>query len=216
MLRALKAIARGVLRAVGLYTWYTISTKGPLKESGWLRSFDEGEPVDDQGGPVPWMVYPAVEFLVPRLRPDMSVFEYGSGNSTLWWASRVRELVSCEHDPAWYEKVRAGVPANVTMLHVPLVPGGDYCRKVSEYREAFDIVIIDGRDRVNCAVHAMTALKPDGVILWDDTYRSEYQEGYDALARAGYRRIDFRGFAPVFNQYGQTGIFYRPGNCLGI
>jgi hypothetical protein len=216
VLRLLKAVARGALKAVGLYTWYSISTKGPLKDSGWLRSFDQGEPVDAAGGPVPWMVYPAVDFLAPRLHADMSVFEYGSGNSTLWWAARVRELVSCEHDPVWYGKIRARVPANVTMHHVPLVTGGDYSKKVADYRGAFDIVVIDGRDRVHCAINAVPALKPGGVILWDDTYRVEYQEGYDALARAGFRKIAFVGLAPVFNQYGETGIFYRPGNCLGI
>ncbi len=216
MLRTLKAIARGALKSVGMYVCYSIKTRGPLKESGWLRSFDEGQPVDAQGGPVPWMVYPAVDFLAPRLRSDMSVFEYGSGNSTLWWAARVREVVSCEHDQAWYEKIRARAPANVTMVHVPLETGGEYSRKVGEYRDAFDIVVVDGRDRVNCAINALPALKAGGVILFDDTYRVEYQEGYDALERAGFRKLDFVGLAPVFNQYGQTGLFYRPGNCLGI
>jgi hypothetical protein len=216
MLRPLKAVARGALEALGLYTWYSLKTRGPLKESGWLRSFEEREPVDAAGRPVPWMVYPAIDFLAPRLRADMSVFEYGCGNSTLWWAARVRELVSCEHDRAWYEKIRPLAPANVTMHHVPLEPGGDYCRLVATFRDAFDIVVVDGRDRVRCAINAVGALKAQGVILWDDTYRTEYQEGYDALARAGFRKLPFVGLAPVFNQYGETGIFYRPDNCLGI
>lgn len=216
MLRTLKAIVRGALKSVGMYVCYSIKTRGPLKDSGWLRSFDTGEPVDAEGRPVPWMVYPAVDFLAPRLRPDMKVFEYGAGNSTLWWAARVRELITCEHDRAWYEKVRVRVPANVTLHHVPLGPDGEYSRKVGSYPGAFDIVVIDGRDRVQCALHALPALKPDGVILWDDTYRVEYQEGYDALAAAGFRKLGFVGLAPVFNQYGETGLFYRPGNCLGI
>jgi len=146
MIRPLKAVARRVLQALGLYVCYSLKTRGPLKDSGWLRSFDQGEPVDADGRPVPWLVYPVLDFLAPRLRADMSVFEYGSGNSTLWWAARVREVVSCEHDREWYERIRARAPANVTLHHVPLEYGGDYCRRVAGFSGAFDIVVVDGRD----------------------------------------------------------------------
>jgi hypothetical protein len=216
MIRPLKAVARRVLQALGLYVCYSLKTRGPLKDSGWLRSFDQGEPVDADGRPVPWLVYPVLDFLAPRLRADMSVFEYGSGNSTLWWAARVREVVSCEHDREWYERIRARAPANVTLHHVPLEYGGDYCRRVAGFSGAFDIVVVDGRDRVRCALNSVVALKPGGIILWDDSFRPEYQEGYDALARLGFRKLPFIGLAPVINQCSETGIFYRPDNCLGI
>ena len=32
----------------------------------------------------------------------MRVFEYGSGGSTLFWINNVQEVVSVEHDTAWY------------------------------------------------------------------------------------------------------------------
>lgn len=32
----------------------------------------------------------------------MRVFEYGSGGSTLFWISRVQEVISVEHDNSWY------------------------------------------------------------------------------------------------------------------
>ena len=216
MIRPIKTAVRTVLHSLGLYVWYSLATRGPLKESGWLRSFAQGEAVDAEGRPVPWITYPAIDFLAPRLRADMSVFEYGSGGSTLWWATRVREVVSCESERAWYEKILARAPANVTLHHVPLEWGGSYCQKIAAYPRAFDIVVLDGRDRVNCARHALGALKEGGVILWDDTYRMEYQEGYDLLAREGFRKLPFVGLVPVVNQYGETGIFYRTGNCLGI
>jgi hypothetical protein len=37
----------------------------------------------------------------------MRVFEYGAGGSTLFWAKRVREVVSIEHDRMWGERVQA-------------------------------------------------------------------------------------------------------------
>lgn len=59
--------------------------------------------VDDQ---MPWMSFPAVDFLKKIIRPDMHVFEYGSGGSTLFWASRVQRVISVEHDRDWFERMQ--------------------------------------------------------------------------------------------------------------
>jgi SAM-dependent methyltransferase len=39
------------------------------------------------------------------VRKEMTIFEYGSGGSTLFWASKVKQVVSVEHDPGWFEKM---------------------------------------------------------------------------------------------------------------
>lgn len=216
MTALIRRAAHRVLDAMGLYVWYSLATRGPLKQDGWLRSFAQGEPVDAEGHPLPWLTYAAIEFLGRRIRPGMSVFEYGCGNSTLWWAARVREVVSCEHDRDWYEKIRALAPDNATLRHVPLHYGGDYCRVVAEYPGRFDIVVIDGRDRVNCAKHALAALKPDGIIVWDNSDRDEYSLGYEHLEREGFHKIEFVGLLPMINDKCETGVFYRDANCLGL
>ena len=59
--------------------------------------------VEDQN---PWINFGAIEFLKKIVRPDMRVFEYGSGGSTLFWSSRVQEVVSVEHDFIWYSKMK--------------------------------------------------------------------------------------------------------------
>jgi hypothetical protein len=68
---------------------YSLYRTGPLKDDGWFRSCREQASVDANGNPIPWITYPAIEFLVKRINNQLSVFEYGCGNSTLWWASRV-------------------------------------------------------------------------------------------------------------------------------
>lgn len=55
----------------------------------------------------PWMCFPAVERLDQFLTSESRVFEYGSGGSTIYFAQRVREVVSIEHEPSWYSRVRA-------------------------------------------------------------------------------------------------------------
>jgi hypothetical protein len=212
----LKAIGRAVLKAAGLYEGFVLTRHGPLAEDGWVRSFRAGTPMDADGRPLPWLAYPAIDFLKRRVRPEMIVFEYGSGASTLWWANRVQEVVSCEHDREWYERLLPLVPKNVTLRHAPLQRGGEYCRVVAEQPGRYDIVVIDGRDRVNCAAHAPEGLTPGGVIVWDNTNRGEYAEGMRGLEARGFRALAFTGLAPVMPDRTETTVFYRDRNCLEL
>jgi hypothetical protein len=187
-----------------------------LREAGWFESHARSMPVDAAGGAIPWYTYGAIRFLAPRLQPSMAVFEYGSGNSTLWWAARAQRVVSCEHDSQWHSEMRGRLPPHVEYEYCALEPEGAYAARISRHRGEFDVVVIDGRDRVNCATHAIAALKDDGVVVWDNSDRAEYQAGYDFLSAQGFRRIDFWGMGPI-NGYGWcTSVFYRPHNCLGI
>lgn len=214
---ALRRAARFTLQCLGIRSLVALRRGGMLVEDGWFRSFDEGRPVDADGDPLPWLTYGAIEFLASRLRPDLSVFEYGCGWGTLWWASRVARVTACEHDPAWHHEMSRRVPANVCLLHEPLHGNeGAYARVASRQPGAFDIVVIDGRDRVRCAHHSVAALKPSGVFVWDNTDRPRYAPGLAELAERGFRRIDFVGLVPGSTAKAQTSILYRSENVLGI
>ncbi|MCK9209747.1 MAG: hypothetical protein M0P61_02805 [Ignavibacteriaceae bacterium] len=53
----------------------------------------------------PWISFTVIKFLELYLKPNMKVFEYGSGGSTLFFAKRVEKVVSIEHNKLWFEKV---------------------------------------------------------------------------------------------------------------
>lgn len=205
-----------LLKKLDLYSLYSLKKIGPLKDDGWFRSFREEACVDADGNSLPWLTYPAIEFLKTRIQKEMSVFEYGAGESTLWWASRVKEIVSIEHNKEWHEKIARRIPENVSLMHIELDCGGAYSRKISEFNDRFDIVVIDGRDRVNCALNSLGALKPGGVIVFDNSDRIEYETAYRFLAQNGFRKIEFVGLSPIVNLKAETGIFFRTKNCLGI
>jgi hypothetical protein len=187
-----------------------------LKPVGWARSRAQAEPVDAAGNPLPWITYAAIDFLADRVQNYMRVFEFGSGNSTRWWARRTNCVVACEHDETWFRRVQATMPVNVTLLHHELVPGGEYCRSVLSAPGPFHVVVIDGRDRNNCARNAVSALRSDGVVLWDNSERPEYDTGIAELLASGFRRIDFTGMGPINAHQWRTTLFYKPENCLGI
>jgi len=211
-----KRTVRKAMEGVGAYPFYALARTGPLHEDGWFRSIRVRESIDAEGRPIPWITYPAIDFLSRRIRPDMAVFEYGCGSSTQWWAERVGRVVSVEHNPAWYERIRREVPANVTLALAEATPDGPYSRKASEFGPEFDLVVIDGEDRNHCARHALDALNPGGVILWDNSDRPEYEEGFQLLFDRGFRKIEFTGLAPGLYNRSETAFFYRNDNRLGI
>lgn len=195
-----------------------VDNPGFLHDTGWLSSMSKGEAVNADGEPIPWMTYPAIDFLDKRISSEMEVFEYGTGNSTLWWGARVARLVSCEHDKEWFATFQAKVTRSNTTYMLRRTKGGatEYCDEVSNYPAQFDILVIDGRDRVRCIFNGLASLKKDGVVIWDNSDRAEYQEGYDLLLASGFKRIDFWGPGPLATRRWCTTIFYRAENCLGI
>lgn len=184
-----------------------------LKTSGWSLSRKTSLPIDAAGDPLPWFTYPAIGFLGPRLTKEMRVFEYGAGNSTLWWARRVKSVKSVENLPEWFARISANAPKNATIL---LREGDDY----SLCDGRLDIIVIDGKRRTECARAAIPCLSEGGVIVWDNSDPGSCGEGdLDGIAfleRAGFKRLDFWGFGPLLTFEWCASVFYRDGNCFGI
>lgn len=204
-----------LLKIFGLYSLAQLRDRGPLVEVGWFRSFKEKKPVDKSGNPLPWFSYPMIYFLEKRVQPAFSVFEFGAGNSTLWWAKRVLRVVTCEHDPAWFHTVKKSAPSNTTVLFIENSQE-DYIKTVKNVSEKFDIIVIDGNQRVQCIKESLPSLKPDGIIILDDSDRPEYAEGIQYLRDQGFRHIEFYGNTACVNVGKETSVFYRTKNCLNI
>ncbi|MFV9484344.1 hypothetical protein ACNI3T_10910 [Christiangramia sp. ASW11-125] len=190
---------------------------GYLKETGWNHSVKQTSSVDKFGEAIPWFTYPCFRFLNTRLKKDLKIFEFGSGNSTLWFSKNSQKVFSVEHDKEWFEKLKIDLSnrGNVDYVHRTLT-NGDYKNEILEYENFFDIIIIDGRDRVNCIFNSLGALKKSGVIILDNSDRDRYLEAISFLEEKGFRSIDFWGIGPMNHEEWCTSIFYRSGNCLGI
>lgn len=199
------------------YLWAMIlfiTHKSGLHQIGWFKSIWKGKGIDRQGNPLPWITYPMISFLESRLKPNMSVFEYGSGNSTMWWAKRTGQVVSIEYNEKWYKHIKDQLSKNSEIIFQPV--GKEYVELILEQKRKFDIIMIDGRRRVDCAKIASKVLKDDGVIIWDNTNRDKYKSGIRFLEKQGFKHIDFVGMVPTSNNVSQTSVFYRGKNCLSI
>ena len=205
-----------LLRPAKLRSLLSFGVKGYLAEIGWFNTLENRSPVDEQGNPIPWVTYSFIDFIRERISKEHTVFEFGSGNSTLFYSKLAGKVVSVEHDRDWFDKISSGKPANSEMIYCPLVAGGDYCRMPLTADGKFDVIIVDGRDRVNCCLQAMNALTDSGVIVLDDSEREFYQAAIIALKNEGFKQLDFSGISPGLFYRKSTTVFYKTGNCLGI
>jgi len=73
----------------------------------WLKYLQPG--LNAVTEKLPWISFSAIDFIKKMVRKDMIVFEYGSGGSTLFWASRVKKIISVEHDPEWYLRMKTAL-----------------------------------------------------------------------------------------------------------
>lgn len=189
---------------------------GYLFETGWFKSYDSKKPVDADGNPIPWVTYSFIDFIKTRLTRQHTIFEFGSGNSTFYYSKYAGVVVSVEHDKSWYEIILKNRPENAEIIFCELQRDGDYCRMPVKLEEKFDIIIVDGRDRVNCCIQCINALSPGGVIVLDDSEREFYQPGMDFLKGNGFKQLSFSGISPGSFYLKSTSVFYKADNCLGI
>ncbi|WP_287274538.1 MULTISPECIES: tetratricopeptide repeat protein [unclassified Okeania] len=184
-----------------------------LETSGWLNSLKEGKSIDYNYHPLPWYSYPAIEFIEDKLKSDFRVFEYGSGQSTFWYADRVKQVVSVEHNPDYFVNVSTYIPQNVKL--VLREDRQRYVEEIQNYDNGdFDVIIIDGIERVKCAEICGEKLSKNGWIVFDNSDREENDRGVILLHHQGFKRIDFYGLVPSQRYKSCTSIFFQSDDFL--
>jgi hypothetical protein len=173
---------------------------------GQFRSIRQWSCLDGDGRPIPWYTYPAIEYLSHIDFSALKVLEYGSGNSTIWWATRCTRLTSVENNLEWHTKIQAEVGGlkNVTYLLEP-----DEQRYVQQCGVSdADIVIIDGEHRAQCADWFMSCDRHTVMLIFDNA--DWYPKTIAKLQSLGWVQVDFHGFGPINEYTWTTSIFLNP------
>lgn len=186
----------------------------------------------------PWLTYRAAKWLDSYLKPGMRVFEYGSGGSTVFFARRVKQVFSVEHNLQWYQLVAETLKelkmSNVTYVlkepeHVEregdysdphFYASGiqnkfdqmsfvEYVKVIDNYPDRyFDLVLIDGRARPSCIMHALNKIKKMGIIVVDDSNRERYRAAQRQYL-SDYTCMRFSGVVPYSTHATETAIFVK-------
>jgi precorrin-6B methylase 2 len=158
------------------------------------------------------------------------VFEYGSGSSTVYWARRAARVVSVEHDEEWYHRVEdllkrrsltnctyilrmpvplsAGAPASARSAAMPDRDFSSYVHAIDAYPDqSFDLVVVDGRARIDCLYRSIPKVRPGGCLVLDNSQRERYAAVVDELSRR-YSARRFVGLVPCRGRgFGTTTVW---------
>lgn len=119
----------------------------------------------------------------------INALEWGMGNTTLFLAENretygLSSLVSIDHDRDYLERVVAQLPVwqGFLPLHADLMgpklsnrdPEPNYATLALTLQRRFDLIYIDGRRRLECALVATQICTPDGVVVLHDYRRRRY------------------------------------------
>jgi predicted O-methyltransferase YrrM len=179
---------------------------------------------------LPWWTYPAIAEVEAALADrggQARVYEYGSGASSVWLGRRAAEVHSVEHSGDFVEFLRPALAElpNVHLTHVEAPQRGtsarvqsqrfghegldffDYTTSIDRVGGSFDLIVIDGRARAASLRAAIPHLAADGLIVFDNTNRSRYDE---AILTSGLTAVRHRGWVPSLPYKSETTVLRRP------
>lgn len=121
----------------------------------------------------PWISYDATKRLDAFMaEAPRSVLEFGSGNSTIWFAKRAAVLHTVEHNAEWHRRVQgllAGTSKRGTVIHELREREEDYTTFRANSDQQWDIILIDGIWRLPVARYHVDKLAPSGILYLDNS-----------------------------------------------
>jgi len=193
-------VKMGLVNSLSLLSYYSFSL-------GQSNSVKNGKPLDSKLNPLPWFTYPSIEFLKQLDLRDKVVFEFGAGMSSIWWSNISRKVISVEDNSKWYDNLHSKLnPNNELYLESSKET---YTRKINDFNYPFDIIIIDGNYRLECAQEAINKLHHGGMIILDNS--DWFGNTGLFLKKNGFKQIDFIGPGPINRYAWATSFFFKDG-----
>lgn len=161
---------------------------------------------------MPWLPFRVIDRLDEHLTTRSRVFEYGGGGSTLWFAAHAGHVVTVEHDDVWFSALQSAVgcqPESTLLQRGSANDFAEYVHAISIYPDGyFDVVVVDGRERVRCVEAAMPKVRPRGLLVLDDSDRPRYAGAF-RIAR-NWPCITYKGLTPAKAIPGVTTVWQKP------
>jgi len=145
--------------------------------------FNGHQPVDIG---LPWYSFSAIDFLDRYVTKEMTVFEYGGGGSTIFYARRAKRVICVESSHDWADKIEQVIKeqkiTNTTVLRHPFDISDKPAFEKSTYLNCVrdydvDVYAIDGYEedvqlRPIC-FGLVEKIIGEGIVVLDDSWRYE-------------------------------------------
>lgn len=166
-----------------------------------------GLPMVGDGSPIPWYTYPCLDFLCDLETSSWKVLEFGSGQSTLYWASRAAFVLTYENSAEWFKIMREKSPANV---EIRLFEGEKTLDEIPQLEFLPDLVVVDGWKRGGCAQRSLEVFGLHPLYILENS--DWFPEAAAAMRKSGLKEIRFKGFGPVNGYAWATSLLISPEN----
>lgn len=190
-----------------------IKTQFRENKEGWKKSFMEGISQDENGNNLPWMTYPAINFLKKTINKNTRVFEFGCGSSTIFFAKIAKEVIALETNKTWQDLINEKLKNLNLEAQIHLMSDGidneNYQIFPQNFTEKFDLIVIDSIKRFSCAQNSINFLNKGGTIILDDSQRLNYKKIFDFFAEKNFKSTIFTGIEPGKLKLKQTTIFQK-------
>ena len=161
---------------------------------------------------LPWITDGATNFLegflASRRGLPTKVFEFGLGNSTLFFLSRGCIVTGVDHDSKWFNAVTNAANCFEYSNHNLKLANRPYSD--SFQNNGYEIISIDGRDRTDCLRRVVNLGVPDtSILLLDNTERinghegrySEYSQLLEVMSVLHFEQPYLEGLGPEISSF---------------
>ncbi len=177
-------------------------------EYGFTNSAIAGIPLDKNNNPLPLYTYPAIEYLASFDFINKKIFEFGSGQSTLYWLRNGGDVISVESNQKWIDKLSSDL-IDSKHQYIFADKQNDYVNSILKFPDFyFDLIIIDGIfSRYLCAKNVVSKIKKDGLVILDNS------DWYPNTAKflkenLNFIQVDFYGLRPSRPEAAVTSLFF--------
>ncbi|MBW4481638.1 MAG: hypothetical protein KME14_03750 [Tildeniella torsiva UHER 1998/13D] len=170
---------------------------------GYHHTKASQRPVDINRQPLPWFTYPAIEYLAQLDLSNKSIFEWGSGNSSLFFAKRCKQITSVENNKEWFDYCSSQLLSNQKII---FREESAFAEVIDELSTTFDLIIVDSLRRYECVHRCIKYLNDGGLVILDN---SDWHPNSSAFLRnhCDLLEVDMHGFGPI-NSYSWTTSLY--------
>lgn len=118
----------------------------------------------------PWLTFDSVKILKGWIKPNDVILEFGSGQSTRWFAKISHNITSVEHDKDWYNTTKNSLINIASKTKLVLgINKNDYLKITNNFPDnSIDICLIDGEWRRDCMIEVFKKIKVGGMIILDN------------------------------------------------
>jgi predicted O-methyltransferase YrrM len=162
---------------------------------------------------IPWLTFDAIRAISSVQRSNWSVFEYGSGHSTLYWRKFGMRVVSVENNPNWYaymvKALQGRESEDIRLIYASTKEA--YVESIDEFGEpGFDLILVDGAYRRECVLVAVKHVRAGGYLVVDNTDWHWLTDSPYAGIPSNWTRSVYAGYAPMIGYRSETTLWQRP------